>query len=87
MERANIQLPHGIRKLLDPLITILVRVRTSLIYFIFFIGVVFLATAIIMGDGVLAGLFGIFGFTAFVYGALAYVGLRLIGYPKIGGFD
>lgn len=87
MERVTIQLPESARKVLDPLISILVRVRTSIVYFIFFLGALFLAFAVLLGDGVMAGLFGIFGFTAFVYGALAYVGLRLIGYPKIGGYD
>lgn len=87
MQRVNIELPPFVRTLLAPIITILVRVRTSIVYFIFFVGFLFLVAAIILQDGVMAGLFGIFAFTSILYAALAYIGLRLIGYPKIGGYE
>ena len=70
-----------------PLLRLLLTVRSSFIAFVAMLGVVFLATAVVLSEyvpgldhGVLSGMLAVWGVSAFVYAALGHVGLRLIGY-------
>jgi hypothetical protein len=59
---------------------LLYAVRASFLAFVFVVGVVWLLIGIALGDGVMAGMFGIWGVSAMLYAVLGKFALQLIGY-------
>jgi uncharacterized membrane protein len=80
---SNVEAPND-RGALDGIVSLLAKllivVRSSFVAFVFTLGIVFFVTGLLMGEGVLAGLFGIFGVSSMIYALLGYIGLKLIGY-------
>lgn len=68
-------------------VSLLLAIRSSFIYFIAALGTVCLLMSVVLSPyvpgiyhGVLSAMFVVWGTSAFVYAALGYAGLRLIGY-------
>jgi hypothetical protein len=71
----------------NPVISLLLAIRSSFILFVAALGTICFLLAMLFSTyipllnyNVLAAMFVIWGVSAFVYAALGYVGLRLIGY-------
>ncbi|WP_227378668.1 hypothetical protein [Haladaptatus halobius] len=68
--------------------SLLLAIRQSFLAFVTAIGVVCCLLAVLLSthvlpaltNGVLAGMFAIWGVSAFIYAVLGHLGLRLIGY-------
>ncbi|KTG11470.1 hypothetical protein AUR64_04240 [Haloprofundus marisrubri] len=76
------------QRLTDAGVSILLTIRKSFLSFVMTLGLICLLFAAlfseaflpVLNNGVLAGMFVIWGVSAFVYAVLGYVVLRLIGY-------
>lgn len=69
------------------IVQVLLGVRSSFLAFVVALGVVFLVVAVVLSEhvplvhnGVLSGMFLVWGVSAFVYAALGHLLLGLIGY-------
>jgi hypothetical protein len=65
---------------LNGLIELALALRRSLLLSLVALGIVFHVVGIVIGDGVVAGLLGIWGTTVIIYAGAAWAGLKLIGY-------
>jgi hypothetical protein len=64
----------------EPLLRILLAIRGSFLLFIVSIGVLLIVTGVTIMDGVVAGMFGIWGISCLLYAGIGYGLLNLIGY-------
>ena len=71
----------------NPLISLLLAIRSSFILFVAALGTVCLLLALLLSayipginHDVLSAMFAVWGASAFVYAVVGYVGLRFIGY-------
>jgi hypothetical protein len=71
----------------NPVVSLLLAIRSSFILFIAALGTVCLLLALLLStyipginQNVLSAMFAVWGVSAFVYAVLGYVGLRFIGY-------
>lgn len=67
-------------RITEPILRALLAIRKSLLLFIATVGVLFVLGGITVMDGVLAGMFGIWGVSALLYATLGYLLLKIIGY-------
>lgn len=61
-------------------ISILLTIRRSFIAFVVTLGTLSILIGALVQDGAVAGFLGIWGVSAYIFAALGYIGLRLIGY-------
>lgn len=65
---------------LAAVVRLLYVVRGSFLAFVFIVGVIWLLIGIALGEGVMAGMFGIWGVSAMLYAIIGKFALQLIGY-------
>lgn len=61
-------------------IGVLLKIRSSFLFFVLTLGVVLLVSGPLLADGVVAGMFGLWGVSLILYACLGFVFLRVIGY-------
>lgn len=67
-------------KALEIVVRVLYIVRGSFLAFVFAVGVLMLFAGIVISDGLMAGLLGIWGVSAILYALVGKFMLQLIGY-------
>jgi hypothetical protein len=64
----------------NPLVELLVSIRTSFTRFVITVGLSMLVVALVIEEGVGAAMIGTVGVSAIVFGIVGRLGLRAIGY-------
>ena len=64
----------------NPIVRLLLTIRSSFIAFIVSIGISFIALGFVIQNGSIAGILGVLGASAIVYGIIGDAALRFIGY-------